>query len=110
MIIELRSKDVTILSAIISDYLESLAVENSVIKSCELLLARLGHYNLVEEFHKNNPHPSLENLLTGGVKSSAAKRDIKAQHRFHNRLEIIDAAFRLAHQKRGTKILKLSEI
>jgi len=100
MVIELKKRDANLLSDILADYLDNIAADNTVIKSCEILLAKLGHYNYVRDFHDRFPLPSLEELLQGGVKPSIARRDRKTMNSFYSKLEIIDAAFRLAHQKR----------
>ena len=64
-------------------------------KQCFLLLAKLG----VEQYHKKYPQPSLEELLTGGVRFSVARRDKRAMNRFQNKLEIIDATFKAKEGK-----------
>ncbi|MGC2572241.1 MAG: hypothetical protein WA364_12075 [Candidatus Nitrosopolaris sp.] len=101
MVVELRKRDADIAASIIADYLDNIAAENTVTKSCELLLTKLGHYEKVQKYYKKSPHPTLEELLEGGVKSSVARRDIEAIHRFHKKLEIINTAFRTAHVRRG---------
>lgn len=63
MSVELRKRDADLLSDILADYLDNVDTENTVTKQCELLLAKLGHYDRVKQFHNRYPLPSLAELL-----------------------------------------------